>query len=61
VEVAHDIQLPVSKYVTGSLALDTWHAPNFSHLHYCRNEECGQANAEDHGGESQGSWCIVVS
>jgi hypothetical protein len=41
VEVAHDIQIPVSRYITGSLALinsfDTWHgvllhiphAPNF--------------------------------
>ena len=61
-EVAHDMQLQVSKFVTGDLKLinsfDTWHGIcniviSFGNDYCCsnafhRDEECIKRDAEDH-------------
>ena len=58
VEVAHDIQLSVSKYITESLSLinsfDTWHGElnellyMYKFSNFYRHKNCCQANEEDY-------------
>ena len=68
VEVAHDIQLSVSKYISDSLFLinsfDTWHGEllymyKFSNCY--RHKKCSQANEEEYCSKGQRLWCYMVS
>lgn len=72
VEVAHDIQKQVSKYVTATLKLtnsyDTWHGNtvHFPVLHimntilYLRYKECEEVNGETQQGSGEGHGCVLV-
>ena len=67
-EVAHDIQLQVSKFVTQELkvlnSFDTWHGKIWMLSCTCillwfkvlsRYQECGQRARQDHTGQGEGS------